>query len=125
MAENIYYEAATQSYAGKIAVGQVVLNRVKTPGYPRTVCAVIYDGSQNVKTKTCQFSWTCQDHKGIDKSSNYWAESQKVAADLLSKKGQLIDITEGALNYHADYVKPAWAKTLKFVAQIDQHLFYR
>jgi spore germination cell wall hydrolase CwlJ-like protein len=125
MAENIYYEAANQSYAGKIAVGQVVLNRVKTPGYPRTICGVIYDGSQNVKTTACQFSWTCAEHKGIDKSSNYWAESQKAAKELLTKKDQLIDITEGALNYHANYVKPAWSKTLTFVAQIDQHLFYR
>jgi spore germination cell wall hydrolase CwlJ-like protein len=125
MAENIYYEAGNQSYAGKIAVGQVVLNRVKAPGYPRSICGVIYDGSQNVKTSACQFSWTCAEHKGIDKSSSFWNESQKAAKELLTKKDMAIDITEGALNYHANYVKPAWSKTLTFVAQIDQHLFYR
>lgn len=125
MAENIFYESATQSYAGKIAVGQVVLNRVKKPGYPDNVCGVIYEGSQNVKTSTCQFSWTCAEHKGIDKSSPYWAESLKAAKELLTRKDTIIDITEGATNYHANYVKPPWSKTLHFVAQIDQHLFYK
>jgi spore germination cell wall hydrolase CwlJ-like protein len=125
MAENIYYEAGNQSYAGKIAVGQVVLNRVKDPRYPRTVCGVIYDGSQNVKTTACQFSWTCADHKGVDKTSAFWHESQKAARELLTKKDMVIDITEGATSYHANYVKPAWSKTLTFVAQIDQHLFYK
>jgi spore germination cell wall hydrolase CwlJ-like protein len=125
MAENIYYESANQSYAGKIAVGQVVLNRVKDPRYPRTVCGVIYDGSQNVKTTACQFSWTCADHKGIDKSSHYWADSLRVAKELLYNRDSVVDITEGATSYHADYVKPSWSKQLRFVAQIDQHLFYK
>ena len=125
MAENIYYEAATQSYVGKIAVGMVVLNRVKTPGYPDTACKVIYEGSQNVHTSACQFSWTCAPHKGIDKSGVYWHQSLAAAKDLLTKKESIIDVTEGATSYHADYVSPAWSKTLHFVTQIDQHIFYK
>lgn len=125
MAENIYYEAATQSYVGKIAVGMVVLNRVKTPGYPDTVCKVIYEGSQNVRTSSCQFSWTCAPHKGVDKSSLYWQQSLAAAKELLSKKDTIIDVTEGATSYHADYVSPAWSKQLHFVTQIDQHIFYK
>jgi spore germination cell wall hydrolase CwlJ-like protein len=125
MAENIYYESATQSYAGKIAVGQVVLNRVKDPRYPRTVCGVIYEGSQSAKTTICQFSWVCETaRRGIDKSGIYWAESMKVAKELLTKKDQ-VDITEGALNYHAVYIEiPSWAKKLRKVVVIDQHIFY-
>jgi spore germination cell wall hydrolase CwlJ-like protein len=125
MAENIFYEAATQSYVGKIAVGMVVLNRVKTPGYPDTVCKVIYEGSQNIHTSTCQFSWTCAPRKGIDKTSLYWRQSLAAANDLLTKKDAIIDVTEGATSYHADYVNPAWSKQLHFVTQIDQHIFYK
>ena len=127
MAENIYYEAGNQSYVGKLAVGQVVLNRVKTPGYPNTVCKVIYEGSQSAHTSICQFSWLCEaDRKAINKSSEYWKQSLKAASELLSKRGMVLDITEGATNYHADYIKdPPWSKQLHFVAQIDQHIFYR
>jgi spore germination cell wall hydrolase CwlJ-like protein len=124
MAENIYYEANSQSYAGKIAVGQVVLNRVNSPNYPRTVCGVIYEGSQNTQTTQCQFSWSCAPHEPINKNSEGWRESLKAASELLSNKDHMIDITEGATNYHADYVSPPWAKKLKFVVKIDQHLFY-
>lgn len=125
MAENIYYEAGNQSFVGKIAVGQVVLNRTKMPGYPRTICGVIYDGSQNVHTSVCQFSWTCASRLNIDKSSAFWGQSLKAAKELLYNKDKLIDITEGATNYHADYVTPPWARQLHVVAKIDQHIFYR
>jgi spore germination cell wall hydrolase CwlJ-like protein len=124
MAENIYHEANNQSYAGKIAVGQVVLNRVAKPDYPRTICGVIYEGSQNTQTSQCQFSWSCGPHNPVDKNSDGWRESVKAATELLSNKGHMIDITEGATNYHAEYVSPPWAKKLKFVVKIDQHLFY-
>jgi len=126
MAENIYYEANNQSYAGKIAVGQVVLNRVATQGYPRTVCGVVYEGSQNPQTTVCQFSWLCLPHPPVNKNSVGWKESVKAANELLSRKGTVIDITEGATNYHADYIAtPVWAKQLKFVTKIDQHIFYK
>ena len=124
MAENIYYEAGSQSYAGKIAVGQVVLNRVKSPSYPRTVCGVIYEGSQSPQTTTCQFSWTCQKRAPISKNSENWIQSLRAAKELLSNTGKTIDIVEGATSFHATSVKPVWAKKLKFVGQIDGHLFY-
>lgn len=126
MSENIYYEAGNQSYVGKIAVGQVVLNRVKTPGYPDTVCKVIYEGLVSERTTVCQFSWLCDDgRKGINKTSQNWMQSVKAATELLTKRESLVDLTEGATNYHANYVSPGWSKQLHFVTQIDQHLFYR
>jgi len=126
MSENIYYEAATQSYVGKIAVGQVVLNRTKDPRYPASVCGVIYEGSQNIHTSTCQFSWTCsQDKRAIDKSSQYWADSVSAAKELMLKKDTVLDITQGATHYHADYTSPLWAKKLQYVTQIERHRFYR
>lgn len=125
MAENIYYEAGNQSFVGKLAVGHVVLNRLKSPGYPRTICGVIYDGSQNVKTTACQFSWTCAEHRGVDRSSEYWSQSLRAARDILKDPEKSVDITDGATSYHADYVSPDWAKRLKVIAKIDQHIFYK
>lgn len=124
MADNIYYEAGSQSYAGKIAVGLVVLNRVKSPSYPRTICGVIYEGSVSPQTTICQFSWTCQKRLPVAKNSENWMQSLRAAKELLSNRGKSIDIVEGATSFHASSVRPPWAKKLKFVAQIDGHLFY-
>ena len=124
MAENIYFEAATQSYAGKLAVGQVVLNRLKSADRPDSVCGVIYEGKMNSRTAICQFSWVCEAKKKIDQTSDAWAKSLAAARTLLDKSANIIDLTEGSQYYHADYVNPAWAKTLKFVVKIDNHLFY-
>ena len=125
MAENIYHEAGNQSYVGKLAVGQVVLNRTKANGYPNTVCGVIYDGSQNSKTTICQFSWVCAQHPPIDKLSAEWHESVKIAFNLLSMRDTIIDVTEGSTNYHAVYIDaPNWTKKLHKVVVIDQHIFY-
>lgn len=124
MAENIYFEAATQSYVGKLAVGRVVLNRLNDSSRPNTICGVIYEGSQNTRTSTCQFSWTCQPKKMIDLSSDAWNKSVLVARELLSNR-TMVDVTEGATYYHATYVSPAWRKSLRKVAQIDDHVFYK
>ncbi len=121
MAENIYYEAGGQSYAGKIAVGLVVLNRLKLPSYPNTICGVIYEGSRSA---ACQFSWTCNKRNPISKNSDNWMQSLRAATELLNGKNK-VDIVEGATNFHASSVKPSWAKRLKFVARIDEHLFYK
>lgn len=124
MAENIYYEASTQSYVGKLAIGLVVLNRLKSPKYPDTICGVIFEGSQNIHTSTCQFSWSCNPRSAINTNSIAWHQSLKIATELLAKNESIIDITEGATFYHAAYVNPPWAKTLNHVVQIDQHIFY-
>lgn len=125
MAENIYHESSTQSYVGKIAVGLVVLNRAKSDEYPKELCDVIYQGSKNIHTSTCQFSWTCNFHNPINTNSASWKQSVEVAQRLLYKRDTVIDVTEGATYYHADYVKPLWAKSFKQVVQIDQHIFYK
>ncbi len=120
LSENIYYEASTQSYAGKLAVGEVVMNRLKSHRYASTICGVISERSNDV----CQFSWFCKPRKSINKNSASWKDSQKVATQLLAKGG-VIDITQGAIAYHATYVNPSWSKHLRLVTQIDQQIFYR
>lgn len=119
MAENIYFEAGSQSLAGKVAVGHVVLNRMRKPNYPNTACGVV---NQKIG-ETCMFSWKCQGSKEIRNSGN-WKQSQQVAYDLLSKdRKDLIDITEGATHFHNKSVRPGW--NLRRVAEIDDHYFYR
>jgi len=119
LAENIYFESASQSLAGKFAVGHVVLNRMASPKYPNSVCGVVNQKIGN----TCMFSWTCQDPRQI-RSQAAWKQSQHVAMKLLSRKRKdLVDITDGATHFHAASINPGWK--LKRVAQIDDHLFYK
>lgn len=124
LSENIYFEASNQSLAGKMAVGHVVLNRVNSPSYPKTVCGVVKQRSVN---GSCQFSWVCDGKShAIKRDSEAWKQSKKVAQNLLAVSETVnIDITEGATHYHADYVKPAWRKRLIYVARIDNHMFYK
>lgn len=120
LSESIYYEAANQSLIGKIAVGQVVLNRTKKPNYPKSVCGVVNQRTGDV----CQFSWACHDKKEIA-NSPAWQQSQQVAYDLLSRDPKsVVDITEGATHFHTLSVRPNW-KGLKPTAKIDDHQFYR
>jgi len=119
MSENIYFEAATQSLIGKIAVGQVVLNRMKSGRFPKTVCGVINQRVNDI----CQFSWKCEGNKEI-RNATAWRQSQQVAYDLLSRERKdMVDITEGATHFHGTGVKPGW--NLKLLTKIDDHLFYR
>ena len=126
LAENIYHESGNQSFVGKLAVAMVTLNRVQHPDYPKTICGVVYQGSTNPNTFSCQFSWTCDPlHNKTTNIQSRWSESVKVAQVAVASKQSMADITEGATHFHAAYVKPVWAKTLRRVAQIDDHLFYK
>jgi spore germination cell wall hydrolase CwlJ-like protein len=116
MSENIYFEAGSESLAGKMAVGQVVLNRLKSPNYPKTVCGVVHQKNGN----TCMFSWLCEGYKEVKNSYN-WQQSQQVAYKLLSR--DVDDLTEGSTNFHNANVNPKW--NLKPTVKIDGHQFYR
>lgn len=119
MAENIYFEAGTQSLAGKMAVGHVVLNRMRKGSYPNTACGVINQRIGNI----CMFSWKCEGDKEI-RNEAAWKQSKQVAYDLLSKdRRDLVDITEGATHFHNKTVKPDWR--LKKIVEIGDHYFYR
>ena len=130
MAKNIFYEAATESTAGKLAVAQVTLNRVASPRFPNTVCEVVYEGlhhaSGHPKRDRCQFSWYC-DGKGDDpKEGRLWSASVKLAKHVFRYKENMVDITDGATHYHANYIaNPRWADRSKVTTSIDQHIFYR
>lgn len=131
MAKNIYFEAGNQPVAGKIAVSQVVLNRVYSVAYPDTVCDVIYQARWRTNWKgdevpvrhMCQFSWFCDGKSDDPVDSDTWMFSLMVAHSVLN--GDFGDITEGSTHYHADSVHPYWADSLNRTVQIDNHIFYK
>jgi hypothetical protein len=116
MSENIYFEAGGESLIGKMAVGHVVLNRAKSPNYPKTVCGVVHQKNG----ETCMFSWLCEGPKEVRNSVN-WQQSQEVAYKLLSQPTD--DLTEGSTHFHGMGVNPKWK--LKPTVRIDGHQFYR
>ena len=130
MAKNIFYEAATESTAGKLAVAHVTLNRVDSPRFPNTVCEVVYEGihyaSGHPKRNRCQFSWYCDGKGDVPKEGRLWSASQDLAKHVFRYKDKMVDITDGATHYHANYIdNPRWADRSKVTTSIDQHIFYR
>lgn len=120
LTEAIYYEAGMEPDAGQRAVAQVILNRVRHPSYPGTVCGVIYQGSE--RRTGCQFSYTCDGSLSRKPSKFHWNRSRKVAASALSGKSYTTVGT--ATHYHATYVYPYWAPSLRFLGTIGAHRFY-
>lgn len=116
LAKTIYFEAGNQSYEGKLAVGEVVLNRVRSDIFPNTICAV-------VKQKH-QFSWYWDGKSdNVPEKAPAWSDSCAAAREVLTGKAQIYD--SEVLHYHADYVNPSWAQQLEIAARIDNHIFYR
>jgi spore germination cell wall hydrolase CwlJ-like protein len=120
LARNIYFEAGGEPSAGKIAVAEVTMNRVKSRQYPRTVCGVVH---QRIKG-TCQFSWVCEGNKTVYRNSSAWRDSIKIAENILISK-HYYGIIGSAKYFHADYVDPAWANQKKLIRKIGNHIFYQ
>jgi spore germination cell wall hydrolase CwlJ-like protein len=122
LAQNIYHEAAGESFEGKVAVAQVTLNRANSGKFPDDICKVVYQKSVIYNRIICQFSWYCS-VPGTKKPINSPAydESYAVAKKVLLE-GFKLDGIKTALYYHADYVNPKWGKVK--IAQIGRHIFY-
>ena len=121
LARNIYFEAGSEPTAGKIAVAQVTMNRVRSGDYASSVCGVVKQKTKGI----CQFSWVCIGKKSINTASTSWKESKTIAENILISKKKYGIIPTSVTNYHASYVNPSWAATKTFVKQIGQHLFYK
>lgn len=122
MTRNIYYEAAREPAEGKIAVAQVVMNRVAHPEFPDTPCEVIHQKTSHSKGVVCQFTWLCDGSVERNRiREDLWLESELAAKKVLLEGFRLPSL-EGALFYHADYVSPNWRKVR--VATIGRHIFY-
>ena len=123
LAMNIYHEARGEPLAGKHAVAEVTLNRVKSKHYPNTICKVVHQKGWDKKRKryVSAFSWTELDY-AINVNSKAWLEAMKISEQALNE--ELDPQLNGALFYHADYVNPRWAKRKKIKARIGKHIFY-
>jgi spore germination cell wall hydrolase CwlJ-like protein len=128
LAKNIYFEARGDTLAGRYAVADVVLNRVKDRRYPNTICKVVRQGKQdsngNMIKNKCQFSWYCDGKEDTMHNAEMWRQSQAIAyqiAILRTMRG----ITEGATHYHATYVNPVWNRAMDDIGRIGAHLFFR
>ena len=121
LAQAVYYEAGNESEDGQRGVAQVVLNRVRHPAFPASVCGVVYQGS--TKPTGCQFTFTCDGSLLRRPDSVGWDRARRIAADALG--GRVAASVGYATHYHADYVLPTWAHTLAKTDVIGAHLFYR
>ena len=117
----IYYEAGNELSQGKRAVAQVVLNRVRHPAYPKSVCGVIYQGAE--RKTGCQFTFTCDGSLARRPSRDRWEQARVIALGAIS--GVVEPSVGMATHYHANYVLPYWAPSLDKVAQIGTHIFYK
>ena len=134
LAKNAYFEARNQSILSQIAVSQVVMNRVQHEDFPNTVCGVVYEAqlskwykeklNKEVPLKDrCQFSWYCDGKADIIRDQDAYELALAVAHQVLSGY-DMVDVTKGALWYHATYVRPYWAKEKLYTVKHEDHIFY-
>jgi len=121
LTEAVYYEAAREPGVGQEAVAQVVLNRVRHPAYPKSVCGVVYQGS--ARATGCQFTFTCDGSLRWAPEPALWRQARRVAERALD--GYVARQVGSATHYHAAYVAPYWAPTLVKMTQVGAHIFYR
>lgn len=121
LSQAIYYEAATEPLDGQRAVAQVVLNRVRHPAYPASVCGVVYQGHE--RPTGCQFTFTCDGSLTRTPMRSYWDRARAVAQAALG--GYVHAPVGNATHYHTNYVVPYWASSLVKSAVVGTHIFYR
>ena len=121
LTQAVYYEARNQSAEGQRAVAQVVLNRVRHPSYPNSVCGVVFQGSE--RATGCQFSFTCDGSLYRDIEPEAWDRAGAIARAALS--GSVYRPVGLALNYHTTAIRPYWAPSLVQQAVVGAHVFYR
>jgi spore germination cell wall hydrolase CwlJ-like protein len=122
LTSGIYFESRGESVKGQAAVAQVILNRVRNPAYPDTICAVVYQNKGWYNR--CQFSFACDRIPDIVWSRSHWQTAKEIALAVTAGKIWLPEVGS-ATHYHATYVKPDWGPTMKRVSKIGKHIFYR
>lgn len=122
LAEGIYFESRGEPLKGQAAVAQVILNRVRNPAYPGSICGVVYQNKQ--WRNRCQFSFACDNIRDRIFAKSDWKMAYEVALAVTAGKIWLNEVGS-ATHYHATYVRPNWARTMKRVGRIGLHIFYR
>ena len=120
LTQAVYYEAGFEPVAGRRAVAQVVLNRMRHPAFPKSVCGVVY---QRNSTPVCQFTFVCDGSLYRAPAAAAWKQAEEIARAAL---GGYVERSVGAAtHYHADYVAPSWAPLLTKISKLGAHIFYR
>jgi spore germination cell wall hydrolase CwlJ-like protein len=121
LADAVYYESRGETPAGQAAVAQVVLNRVRHPAFPKSVCGVVFQGAHT--GDTCQFSFACDGSMNRPREAGAWQRARQVAAHALA--GFVMPSVGNATHFHVVGLDPGWGPRLMKVAQIGLHVFYR
>jgi spore germination cell wall hydrolase CwlJ-like protein len=122
LANAIYFEARGESTRGQAAVAQVVLNRVRNPAYPKSICGVVYQ-NDNWRNR-CQFSFACDGVKDRILSPWHYDRAQEIAMAVTAGKVFIPEVGSST-HYYAQYVSPGWARSMKKMTKIGLHIFYR
>jgi len=124
LAENIYFEARGEPLNGQYAVAEVTLNRLRSPLFPKTICAVVHDTRWDPQRRrfVAHFSWTQMEDRG-EPWGPHWQQAIAVATAVMNDTH--MPVVPDALYYHASNVQPYWADTKRSVARIGSHVFYR
>ncbi|WP_421724485.1 cell wall hydrolase [Bauldia sp.] len=123
LATAIYFEARGEPEEGQIAVAQVVLNRLKNPTYPNTVCGVVYQNKH--RRNRCQFSFACDGRRDRITDSRSWGVAEELAKKAVEQQADtFLEEVGSSTHYHATYVRPRWARRMKQSDKIGRHIFY-
>ncbi|MEQ1725519.1 MAG: cell wall hydrolase [Sphingopyxis sp.] len=117
----LYYEAASESDDGMRGVAQVVLNRVRHPSFPGSVCGVVFQGSQ--RAIVCQFTFSCDGAMARAPSRPNWSRASRIAAEALA--GRTFPAVGLATHYHTQAIWPSWGRSLAMTNIIGAHIFHR
>ena len=120
LTQAVYFEARGETVRGQAAVAQVVLNRVKHPAFPKTVCAVVFQGAAS---HGCQFSFACDGSMRRARETGAWDRARKIAARAMS--GVVLADVGSATHFHTTGVSPVWGPRMLRVSQVGLHVFYR
>ncbi|HYE52529.1 MAG TPA: cell wall hydrolase [Azospirillaceae bacterium] len=120
LAQTIYHEARGEPEQAQRAVAAVVLNRVRSGEFPKTVCEVIRQGGEE---RPCQFSWYCDGRSDEPKEPEAWERAMRIAHEMAANPQA--DPTNGALYFHHEQVHPDWRYKFERTAQIGEHMYYR
>ncbi|MGE5260720.1 MAG: cell wall hydrolase [Actinomycetota bacterium] len=121
LATAIYFEARGEPVRGQIAVGQVIMNRVRSPMFPETICGVVYQGQMH---PGCQFSFACDGRTDTPRNDDQWALAQSLSKKITNGDLWLPEVGYSTY-YHANYVSPAWVGEMSKIDKIGRHIFYK
>lgn len=117
----VYYEARSETLDGQRAVAQVVLNRVRHPAFPRSVCGVVFQGRE--RRTGCQFSFTCDGSMHRGREPGAWERAREVAEAALA--GYVFAPVGLATHFHTTAIHPWWASSMRRAVTVGAHIFYR